>query len=71
MADGCYKITRSDGEELGIFNRRDEAQHRAEYDAETRGYGLKWLTYQGGACGKPTTSGRDVLGYRLENVACE
>lgn len=71
MADTCYKITRTDGEEIGIFDRRDEAQRSAEYDAQVRGYRLKWVPYFGGAHGKPTTSGRDVFGYKLEDVPCE
>lgn len=71
MADRCYRITRDDGEELGMYARSDEAQLAAEYDAQTRGYGLRWLEYLGGAHGKPTTSGRDVFGYKLEDVPCE
>lgn len=72
MADTRYKITRDDGEELGIYDRRDEAERVAEYDAQARGYRLKkWLSYQGGAQAMPTTSGRDVFGYKREDVPCE
>lgn len=72
MADMCYKITRDDGEELGIYDRRDEAERVAEYDAQARGYSLKkWDFYYGGAHATPTTSGRDVFGYKREDVPCE
>jgi hypothetical protein len=70
MANKCYQLTREDGEELGVFDRRDEAQRVAEYDARSRGYDLRWTSVLGGAHGKPTTSGRDVFKYEIKDVEC-
>jgi hypothetical protein len=71
MTEKCYKITRADGEELGTFDRRDEAERTAEYDAQSRGYGIRWAKFFDGAQGMPTTSGRNVFGYELKEVSCE
>jgi hypothetical protein len=71
MAEQCYRVSRDDGEELGVFDREDEAKQVAEYDASTRGYGIKWLSYFGGFHGKPTTNGRNVFGYRIAAAPCE
>jgi hypothetical protein len=62
-----FKLTREDGEELGVFDRKDEAERTAEYDARSRGYGLRWTSVFGGKrLGKPTTTGRDALGYTIQ-----
>ena len=71
MSEKCYKLTRSDGEELGVFDRLDEAERTAEYEARSRGYGLEWIQYFGGAHGRATTSGRDVFNYKIEDVDCD
>jgi hypothetical protein len=60
MAEQCYRVSRDDGEELGVFDREDEAKQVAEYDASTRGFH-----------GKPTTNGRNVFGYRIAAAPCE
>jgi hypothetical protein len=66
MRDKQFKLTREDGEELGVFDRQDEAERTADYDARSRGYGLRWTSVFGGKrFGKPTTTGRDVLGYTI------
>lgn len=70
MANICYRLTRDDGEELGVFGRRDEAQRVAEYDARSRGYELRWAAYLGGMHGKPTTSGQNVFKYAIKDVEC-
>ncbi len=71
MADQCFKLTSTDGRELGVFDRYDEAEKIAEYEAASRGYGLRWTKFFGGAHGLPTTRGRDVFGYTIEDVTCD
>ena len=68
MNEKCYRVTREDGEDLGTFDRRDEAERIAEYDAQDRGYTLLWMKTFGRTLGKPSTSGRGVLGYTIEDV---
>lgn len=68
MSDRGYRLTRADGEELGTFDRRDEAERTAEYEARSHGYGLRWTEFLGGAHGKPTTSGREVFGYTIRAI---
>lgn len=70
MANKCYQLTREDGEELGVFDRRDGAQHVAEYDAKSQGYDLRWLSTFEGTHGMSTTSGRDVFKYEIKDVEC-
>ena len=71
MDEKCFKVTREDGVELGVFDRRDEAERRAEYEAASRGYGLSWTQHYSGAHGMPTTSGRGVFGYKIDDVECD
>lgn len=71
MSDKCYRLMREGREELGTFDRRDEVERIAEYDARSRGYGLRWLSSFGRAHGKPTSGGRDVFSYTIEDVLCE
>jgi hypothetical protein len=70
MSENCYEPTRDDGEELGTFDREDEAQTTAEYDARERGYTLSWTKYFGGMHGIPSIRGRGIVGSTIKEVDC-
>ena len=67
----CYKLKREDGEDLGTFDRRDEAQRFAEDAAREDGYSLRWTSTFGSTHGMPSTSGRGVYAYTITDADCE
>lgn len=64
-----YNATRSDGEDLGTYDRLDDAQAACEEDAAEGDYFITWFPMLGGTHqGKASTSGEGVFNYTITRI---